>query len=52
MMAQASKEVRKVSRDFNENIEFLKAQLGSDSSFDSHAREYEFAGKKMYFFFR
>lgn len=50
-MVQASKEVRKVSRDFNENVEFLKAQLGADSSFDSHAREYEFAGKKMYFFF-
>lgn len=50
-MVQASKEVRRVSRDFNENVEFLKAQLGADTSFDSHAREYEFGGKKMYFFF-
>lgn len=50
-MARASKEVRKVSRDFNENVEFLKAQLGADTSFDVHAREYEFGGKKMYFFF-
>lgn len=50
-MTEASKEVRKVSRDFNENVQYLKAQLGADSSFDSHAREYEFGGKKMYFFF-
>ncbi|HEX3030701.1 MAG TPA: spore germination protein [Bacillota bacterium] len=50
-MSEPSKETRKVVKDYKANVEFLKAQLATGTSFDSHAREYEFGGKKMCFVF-